>query len=251
MQPNKKMNTRDLELKENFIPLYSELLQNVASFNYEKCTFFPQWGENYPLGKERCGIMVMGRACNGWHSTSQDIETLFGNKKESIFNRKDQMRWVDDYAGSQSNYNTNKSAFWRVTKHIAQCFYPDKWYSHIAWSNVCKVSPEKGGNPNDKLYYAQLESSQKIFESEIRLFSPQFIIMFTGNSWADDFLMYLNGNHKPTSIKQLSWDKYQCNVYKIKGTYIIVTEHPQGKKEKIHAKCITDFINDTINNDMH
>lgn len=33
------MNTRDLELKENFIPLYSELLQNVASFNYGKYVF--------------------------------------------------------------------------------------------------------------------------------------------------------------------------------------------------------------------
>ncbi len=184
----------------------------------------------------------MGIACNGWHSTSQDIETLFGNKKESIFNRKDQMRWVDDYAGSQSNYNTNKSAFWRVAKHIAQCFYPDKWYSHIAWSNVCKVSPEKGGNPNDKLYYAQLESSQKIFESEIRLFSPKVVVMFTSNSWAADLLKYMNNNQEPICIEQLNWDKYKCDVYRINETYFVVSEHPQGKKEKIHAESIISFI---------
>ena len=238
----KQQKTRALGLKEVFKPIYSELLKNVASVKSEKCTFFPQWGANYPFTRERCGLMVMGRACNGWHSTSQDIEILFGNKKESIFNRKDQMRWVDDYAGSQSNYNTNKSAFWRVAKHIAQCFYPDKWYSHIAWSNVCKVSPEKGGNPNDKLYYAQLESSQKIFESEIRLFSPKVVVMFTSNSWAADLLKYMNNNQEPICIEQLNWDKYKCDVYRINETYFVVSEHPQGKKEKIHAESIISFI---------
>ena len=84
--------TRAFELNEKFLPLYSELLQNVASFKFEKCTFFPQWGENYPLSKERCGLMVMGRACNGWHSKSLDINILFGTSDESIFNRMDQMR---------------------------------------------------------------------------------------------------------------------------------------------------------------
>ena len=242
--------TRALGLKEEFLPIYSVLLKNVASVKSEQCTFFPQWGANYPFRVERCGLMVMGRACNGWHSKSQDINILFGTSGESIFNRKDQMRWVETSAGNKSGYNTNRSAFWRVTKRIAQSFYPDEWYSHVAWSNVCKVARWKGGNPSDKLYYAQLESCKKIFEAEIRLFSPKFVVMFTGKSWAIDFLMYLNDNYEPISIKQLNWDRYQCNVYYINGTFFIVTEHPQGKKEAIHAECIINFIKGIIDNDM-
>lgn len=241
---------RASELKKQIKPIYSELLQNVASFKFEKCTFFPQWGENYPLRKERCGLMVMGRACNGWHSKSQDINILFGTSDESIFNRMDQMMWVETFAGSKSGYNTNRSAFWRVAKHIAQSFYPDEWCSYVAWSNVCKVAPWEGGNPNNKLYNAQLESCRRIFAEEIRLFSPKFVVMFTGESWAIDFLMYLNDNKEPISIKQLNWDRYQCNVYYINGTYFIVTEHPQGKKEAIHAECIINFIKGIIDNDM-
>lgn len=242
-----KKEYRVLMFKEQIMPQYVELLHNVASTNYKTCTFFPQWGEHFPM-EEKCGILEFGRACNGWLSTSQDIDILFGNSEESIFNRRDQMKWVEDFAGNKEGYNTNKSAFWRVTKQIAQCFYPKEWYSYIAWSNVCKVAPWEGVNPNDALYYAQLQSSQKIFETEIRLLSPKVVVMFTGYNWARDFLKFFNDNQEPKSIMCKNWDKYACNVYYIKGTYFIVTEHPQGKKEPPHVECIADIIKKIINN---
>lgn len=240
-------NNRASMLEKQLKPLYAEVLQDVASINYNKCTFCPQWGEHFPL-EDKCGILVVGRACNGWHSTSQDINVLFGDSEESIFNREDQMRWVEDCAGNKENYNTNNSAFWRVTKRIAQCFYQNDWYSHIAWSNVCKVAPWEGGNPNDKLYYAQLPSSQKIFETEIRLLSPKVVVMFTGYDWAVDFLCFLNNCEEPQSIMCLNWDKYTCDVFQIKGIYFIVSRHPQGKKETPHTECIINIIRKAFNN---
>lgn len=233
-------------LKNVLMPLYAELLQDVASINYEKCTFFPQWGERFPL-ENKSGILVVGRACNGWHSLSQDVNVLFGDSEESIYNRKDQMKWVEDFAGNKEGYNTNKSAFWRVTKRIAQCFYPKEWYSYVAWSNVCKVSPERG-NPNDTLYYAQLERCQKIFETEMSILSPRVVVMFTGYNWAVDFLSFLNNKLKPESIKHLNWDKYTSKVYLINDIYFIVTEHPQGKKEGLHSECIANYIKTITNN---
>lgn len=230
------------ELKVEFMPIYSELLKKVSSVKLEKCIFFPQWGANYPFSKEHCGIMVMGRACNGWHSISQNIDVLFGTSDESIFNRKDQMRWVENSSGNKDGYNTNRSAFWRVTKRIVQCFYPNEWSSYIAWSNVCKVAPWEGGNPSNTLYYAQLGSCQKIFKAEIRLFSPKVVVMFTNNSWAADLLKYMNNNQEPICLEQLNWDKYKCYIYRINETYFVVSEHPQGKKEKIHAESIISFI---------
>lgn len=240
----KNEKTRASELEERFKPNYAELLLNVEGINYDKCVFCPQWGDNFPFEEEHSGMMVIGRACNGWLSTSQDINVLFGTSEEAIFNRSDQMKWVEDSAGSKDKYNTNRSAFWRVVKQIAQSFYPKEWQSHIAWSNVCKVAPWEGGNPNNALYHAQLESCQKIFEAEMKAFSPKVVIMFTGYDWAKDFLEYLNKGQEPTSIERLKWDKYECLVYLIEGTYFIVTKHPQGKKEKPHAECIVKYIKD-------
>ena len=194
---------------------YTTLIDDVAGIKGEKCAFFPQVGEDYQ--KE---IMVIGRACHGYITSSLNIHTLFGTSEEAIVNRKDQMKWVEDCAGNKDGYNTNKSAFWRVTKRIAQKFYPNDWYSYIAWSNVCK----------------------KIFEEEVRQLSPKFVIMFTGEDWAKDFLLYLNKSKELKSIKELDWDKYKCHVYDINGTFFILTEHPQGKKEKVHAESIINFI---------
>lgn len=245
MKQINQIKNRAAIFKTKLMPLYAELMQNVASINYGTCTFFPQWGVNFPL-EDKCGIMVVGRACNGWHSLSRDNNVLFGNSEESIFNRKDQMKWVEDFAGNKKGYNTNKSAFWRVSKRIAQCFYPNDWYSHVAWSNVCKVAPWEGGNPNDTLYYAQLQSSQKIFETEIRLLSPKVVVMFTGYDWAKDFLNFLNDRREPQSMMCQNWDKYTCDVYCIKDTYFIVTKHPQGKNENSHVECIANIINNSI-----
>lgn len=242
-----KIQDRASMLKGKLMPLYVDLLHNVASTNYKTCSFFPQWGENFPL-EEMCGIMVVGRGCNGWITSSHVINVLFGSSEETIFNRSDQMKWVEDCTGRKEGYNTNKSAFWRVTKRISQCFYPNEWYSNVAWSNVCKVAPWEGGNPNDALYYAQLQSCQKIFEIEIRLLSPKVVVMFTGYDWAVDFLKFLNYNQEPKRIMCQNWDKYTCDVYYIKDTYFIVTRHPQGKKEDPHVECIATIIKKVINN---
>lgn len=227
-------------LKKKLMPFYVELLHAMASIKGEKCTFFAQVGANYLKAKIK--IMVIGRACNGWITSSQDINTLFGISEEAIANRKDQMKWVEDCAGSKDGYNTNRSAFWRVVKRIAKSVYPKDWYSYVAWSNVCKIAPWKGGNPNDALYYAQLESCKKIFEEEVRQLSPKVVIMFTGYGWAKDFLLYMNKGKELKSIKELNWDKYKCHVYYINGTFFILTEHPQGKNEASHAESIIAFI---------
>lgn len=89
-----------------FKDLYATLIDNVAGIKGEKCAFFAQVGENYQKK-----IMVIGRACNGYITSSLNIHTLFGTSEEAIVNRNDQMKWVEDCAGNKDGYNTNKSAF--------------------------------------------------------------------------------------------------------------------------------------------
>ena len=232
---------RTEKLRNELKPLYEKLLKNVAEFDYDKATFCLQWGENFPLEKH-CGVMFAGRATNGWVTDCEDVDVLFGDSEDAIFNRHDQMKWVENLSGNTKGYNTRKSAFWRVIKKITKELYPEPWYSHVAWSNVCKVAPWKGGNPNDSLYYAQLSDCKKIFAKEIELLSPKVVVLFTGEEWAIDLLRYMNGEVGTKSIYKQKWANYVCKVYQINGVIYIRTEHPQGKSEDAHAQCIVDIV---------
>ncbi len=236
--------TRTQVLKEKLMPLYKTLLKSVENFHYDKFVFCAQWGCEFPI-ESHCGIMFVGRATNSWITISQDIETLFGETENAIFDRKDQMSWVDKSFGvtseNKEDYNTKKSAFWRVVKQISESFYPSQWYSHIVWSNLCKVAPNKG-NPNNKLFYAELSECQKILEMEISILSPRIVVLFTNNEWAKDFLEHLNRRKALKKLCISKWDKYECQVYEINNTYYIVSEHPQAKKETPHVDCIVSLI---------
>lgn len=228
------------ELKSSLLPLYKELLSGNTFDNV--CTFCVQWGKNFP-DKKNTGILFIGKAVNGWINDETDVNVLFGDSSKKIFDICDQMEWVYNLEGNNDGYNTNKSSFWRVIKRISQKFYQnEEWYSYIAWSNLCKIAPFKGGNPNDMLYNEQLSSCQKILAKEIEIFSPKFVVMLT-SGWENDFLYYLNGNIHTKSEEKLNWDDYQTKLYKIKDTIYIASQHPQGKNEKKHIDVITNLIN--------
>lgn len=234
-------------LEKRIKPLYSNLIEKTRKFQYPKSFFCMQWGRFYPK-MENTGILFIGRATNGWITDVDDIERLFGSSTDRIFNRGDQMQWVEDCEGNTQGYNSRRSAFWRVTKNISKEFYPNNWSAHVAWSNICKVTPFEKGNPSDALYYEQIEICNKILKIEIELLSPKIIILFTAENWAKDFLCYLNNDKAPISIKDKYWgqnNQYQLKVYLINGRTYILTEHPQGKKEDLHTKAIIETINES------
>ena len=229
-------------LKEVLRPLYENLLKDVSGFDYRKAFFCMQWGRNFPC-QPNCGILFVGKATNGWITDAEDINVFFGTGEDRIFDRFDQMQWVENLEHNQSGYNTCNSAFWRVIKKVASYYYPQNWSSYIAWSNVCKAAPFAGGNPNDSLYYAQLEDCQKILKKEIEILSPKYVVFLTGKAWSVDFLRFINDGQETHSFQTEKWDKYECKTYLIKDVYCILSVHPQGKKETEHSDCIIKLIN--------
>ena len=93
-------------LKRRLYPLYESLIQSVKGFSYSKAFFCMQWGRNFPE-TEHAGILFVGRATNGWITDEEDIDVLFGNTADRIFNRDDQMQWVE-----------NSEEIARVTTHV-------------------------------------------------------------------------------------------------------------------------------------
>lgn len=230
------------KLENGLKPLYEELLSGSdVKFDKENETSFVlQWGDKFPVEKNE-GILFVGKAVNGWaKKEDQSFEKLFA--------RGDQMKWVDDLWNRKEEYATGKSAFWRVIKGISSKYNEtNPWYSHVAWSNLYKISPNKsqgGGNPDKNAKDKQLNLCRKIFKTEIEILSPKYVILLT-SGWESKtgFLYYLNGNQHTKHIEEKTWGKdYKIKVYDINNTIFITTVHPQGKNEKEHIKKIVELL---------
>ena len=128
-------------------------------------------------------LMIVGRAVNGW-GEKKDAWLVNQGKNEfdrhdivmktlrsvEIVENKEQcpMLWVCDHwdpLRKSKGYNTNRSQFWKVIRDVVDCLqladtqYKDResWPSLLVWTNLYKVSPYCGGNPNSTLQAIRLE----------------------------------------------------------------------------------------------
>lgn len=235
------------EIRSALKPLYAEMLSGIKT-QKDVCTFCLQWGADFPV-ENNTGILFVGKATNGWVTTSRDTEMLFGNTGDRIFARHDQMKWVHNLEGD-AKYNTKSSAFWRVIKNVSGAVYQNEsWYSKVAWSNLYKVAAEIG-NPGSDLKTQQFEMCKKILMKEIELLSPKFVVFLT-SGWETGFIKYLNDNNDCKWLESQKWgNKYETKVCKVNETYLISSKHPQGKNEDQHAKAILSIINSYISGDL-
>ena len=187
-------------------------------------------------------LMVVGRAVNGWTQGifPAELNTPISRKKyaEKIYRtvtRQDgcPMEWVTDCWGNQEGYNTKKSAFWSVIRTVVgeleiACIDQHTWPSHIVWSNLYKLAPEKGGNPNNTLCNVQLSGCCSLFELELSIYNPKRLLLLTGLGWAGPFLKNI------CSIRQIEQTHVEAigklNIGK-QTTKVVVATHPQAKPE--------------------
>lgn len=230
------------KLKPILKPLYERLISDVSHINGNKYAFAVQWGKHFPINPND-GILFVGRATNCWVK-AEEIDVLFGEPhlKSTIFNRDDQMIWVEHTANTQGTYNSNKSAFWRVIRAVARHYYPEDELNHIAWSNLLKIQMESGKNPSGRIFDSQIETCREIFKTELDVLSPRFIVMFTGDYAEREMLSFLYGGEMPTAVESVKWGNYAIDVYTIEDMFFFCTEHPQGKDEASHINCLIDLI---------
>lgn len=223
--------------------IYSDLLNNVPNkIKYPLYPFFVQVGTNYITSNPK--MMFVGKSVNGWVTDSTNVDDLFDeNNSERIVNRHDQLSWVNDLEGPNDIYNTKKSAFWRVIKQISISIHDtNEWYNNIAWSNLYKLSPEKG-NPNSQLQNMQRNYCTDILNEEIRVLNPDIVIFLT--SFWEDFYINSIGLDQSKS-KSISWNGYDLKHQIYKKRLFIQSMHPQGKSESGHINAILKCIKSNI-----
>ena len=161
-----------IKLKEKLLPLYEELYMEFGNEEFKEhlSPFYVQIGSEW---KENHGLLFVGKATNG-RGISSSAEELFADFTNEL-------KWVEDQKGDDSEYNTSKSAFWRVTENIAHSYFPQNWYKYIAWSNLCKVAPTDKGNSNNAEFYKQKDICKQILLTEIDILKTKVLIVFTSD----------------------------------------------------------------------
>ncbi len=244
----------DAGLDTKIFNLYSEMLKMIAKNSHkfdEKAVltgFLPLKGKNYSND-----LMVIGRAVNGWVNINNLADCIDDNKRQEIIENIYEeskgtgincpLEWVINMWGNKNpnEYNSAKSAFWRVIKQI--CIEMNigqndfnNWPSYLIWSNLYKISFETG-NPSSMLADLQFCYCVDILKREIEIWEPRSILLLTGINWADAFIQRLGRKTATvdTSNKKLVEGAFIIN----NSTKVVVAKHPQGKPE-------TDWINEVM-----
>jgi len=220
--------------KELLDSLYFELLEEFEKAmsinnNVDYSLIYPSIGLKF----HETGLVICGRATNGYYNEWK-IKNIIKEKKKIIsMAKKDALNpWtteqIEDYVSTKP--------FFRITKKILINYYkvPKESYAdYFAWSNLMKIAPSKGGNPNDKEYNAQIKLAKKIFKAEIDEYNPRNIVLMSGKitddtNWAYDFIEELGLKPK---IK--SSGKIIESVYNYKKTKIITMIRPEIKQKNV------------------
>ena len=233
------------ELYQQRLLLQEEILRPIGGSDnlplHQITGFLAAKGERY-----KKDLMVVGRAVNGWELEGNDYpfpsqlievkqrECFSGRIYDSVSGKECcAMEWVTNQWQHEKKYNTVKSAFWRVIRQIALSLkiaeQTDRWSSYLVWSNLYKVAPIDGGNPDERLCNAQFEGCRTLLYQEIKDYRPTRLLFLTGWDWARDFLegrgeiREVDNEYVKASGTFGSGEREQC--------HIVVAVHPQSKKE--------------------
>lgn len=228
--------------------IYRNLLNRLEKSNYRNrsqnlCCFSAQKGSLY-----NNNLMVVGRAVNDWGNIFQLEDIQSDSLLEELFpgspGHDCPLEWVESSWGSSEGYNTKRSAFWRVANKISQSVNQlednELWASKIVWSNLYKVAPSGGGNPNDSLCDLQFNACNDLLKIEVEEFRPKYIVFLTGQDWFNGFL---SENISLNSITDTKWVDAQ-GILELNGSVskFVVAQHPQGKPESELLKEIVNAL---------
>ncbi|MBS1753449.1 MAG: hypothetical protein JST34_05315 [Bacteroidetes bacterium] len=254
---------------------YDELfIKNVEEFkkkankNKKYAIFYPSFG----IPKDdKPEFLIYGQAVKGWDPVFNSSLKL--NKKQLLKKAIDNsnkyykgknhtpLDWVNVYWGESyyrkfvtteadkkfyppMPYSTFRSFFWNVTyKLICRYYDLDKnswdWSRKLVWSNLYKIAPAEGKNPNEEECSWQKKISIELIKNEIEEIKPKFCIVLTNDSWWKPFRDKLK-TEVLTHSKLKKGIIQSIELYN--GTKIIVTTRPYSGNSANHVNEILELI---------
>jgi len=225
--------------------------------------------------------MFYGRALNGWVVDFKGQDVVATESRRLIANaviaassgplpvckRDSQMRddpscdcdtmhWVHHlraWGASRISCTAKGSPYWRVVGRIvrnrAGLSPSSMWAPRVAWSNLYKVAPAEGGNPNSALKAAQFEACLQLIQSELAFHKPRAIVFLTESPGEELWFQPFR--------ERLAWTGFKDEgkrLVKATGTFrvadaeyfAVIAEHPQGRPEAGMAARITEILNHNV-----
>jgi hypothetical protein len=250
-------------LSKEYETTFTAMIRKVAETSNLRepllTSFWPMCGLRY---RSETGLFLIGRAVNGWTVDWTREQVCQGSQLQRVVHetrtcsepedKSCPMAWVKEYSGEKKDergkrkYNTNRSAFWRMAKKTLRAlqgdsFDEDNWYSHMAWSNLYKVSPGQPedqsdsdfkGNPSNRLCRAQCPHVADLLDLEMATFRPRRILVIVGLNWFDD---PANGDFKRRLGVELIPGQHGKHVEAVgcrSGETWVITQRPEGKLEE-------------------
>lgn len=161
--------------------LYDKAVEYVDKNASRNLVFVPAIsGEKYFSQPENKRIMVVGRSANGWSMPKYSQADCDG--KWFPYG----LRWVYESGnfcadGSGHKPSVNHSKFWQFISYklVYEGFDKADFADYIVWSNLYKISPADGGNPNNKLCKATYDLMDKILCEELKFYRPEKVWFIT------------------------------------------------------------------------
>ena len=221
-------------MRNEYEKIFTKLQEQAPNRNYE-------WFQAYGKPGRKNGLMVVGRAVNGWKSftVKDEFSQLYREIPEPLEDGSE-----GDVASYFSGYNINTSAFWRTVRNVAKSLYPcnDRDFGkNLVYSNLYKIALP-GANPDFSLQRLQLPECINILKKELLYWEPSAVLFLTDWNWAEPFLTSPELNF---AAEDSPW-----KLLKASGTLLdgkcraAVIPHPQGKKERLLGSQAVAFFQD-------
>jgi hypothetical protein len=214
--------------------------------------FFPLIGSEFEISPAR--LMVCGRAVNGWRYSWNPSEGA-----DSILNKIFRVPDADGQIGCDMNwlqrsrekhretlgkdgYNYKKSPFWMGIQEVVCALDAvpasgvNSWQKRVAWTNVYKISPANGGNPDHFMRANQLEHCKNILAKEIDGLKPKHLLCITGD-WGKKILEH-NGIVIGESKGLVRYAGLHRQSYG--NLKVVVADRPEGKKRDKWVGLVLD-----------
>jgi len=227
-----------MDEKSNFYDLYLKLMEseNNGKLIWEKIrdkelSAAPCFAGNM-FEKSKARLMVIGRAVNGWEIDFFENCIDAYSTTEAILSQSYDFNAIINPKGIPSidtpqkrNYFYSSSRFWRLIKYLLEeynesdcstqsvdSWYTDEqhWNQRILWSNLYKVAPRNGNNPEWQLIKPQMQTYIDIVKEEIEVHKPEHILFVTDwnyfapwkrePSFAEDFNIHLTQENYGSNV---------------------------------------------------
>jgi len=210
------------KLDKNYEAVFKEMVDAVYSHlpNRDLTAFLPQISSSFRPGVD---WLYVGQAVNGW-GDKNDQGPRFGRGRPPRFDR---IRGYSDNGGDITYVERyTKTAFWQVIRWlVAGENWKKGWSNRVAWSNLYKVAPWDGGNPDNVLCAAQFAFARDLLHREVQTLRPACVVVLGGIDWYEGFFELTAKEHQYLSN---GGERPAVGVTRIGRTPVVLAPHPQS-----------------------